>query len=105
MALIENLERDNWQEFLRMTFDYTLDVLKNDRFRSVSSSVDDLRAWLARGGVSRAKLQLTREMNGRRFPPDKQAAVLEFVDQLEREYRPRLLALSAEGIIEAMQQE
>ena len=44
MALIEHLEQDNWQDFLRGSFEYTLEVLKNDRFRSVGSSVDDLRS-------------------------------------------------------------
>lgn len=57
MALIENLERDNWQEFFRGAFEYTLYILENDRFRSVGSSVDDLRSWLAGGGVSRVKFR------------------------------------------------
>ncbi len=43
MALIENLEREGWEEFLRNCFQYTLQVLREDRFRSVGSSVDDLR--------------------------------------------------------------
>ena len=50
MALIEHLECDGWEAFLRDMFRYTLDVLENDRFGSVGSSVDDLRSWLARGG-------------------------------------------------------
>lgn len=105
MALIENLERSDWQEFFRQMFDYTLDVLKNDRFRSVSSSVDDLRSWLARGGVSRVKEHLDNQMKQLRFPADKQADVLAFVDQLARENRHRLLALTSQGIIPATQQE
>lgn len=35
MALIENLERENWQEFLEDVFRYVLDVLKEDRHRSL----------------------------------------------------------------------
>ena len=47
MALIENLDKGDWREFLGSMFGYTLDVLQNDRHRSVGSAVDDLRAWLA----------------------------------------------------------
>ena len=31
MALIEHLEREGWEEFLRDMFRYTLYVLENDR--------------------------------------------------------------------------
>jgi hypothetical protein len=55
LALVENLEQNNWEEFFRRSFEYTLDVMENDRFRSVGSSVDDLRSWLARGGIGRIK--------------------------------------------------
>ena len=51
MALIEHLENTGWEEFLRDCFRYALEVLKNDRFRSVGSSVDDLRSWLLRAGL------------------------------------------------------
>ena len=50
MALIEHMGHDTWEETLRRFFEYTLDVLKHDRFRSVGSSVDDLRSWLTGGG-------------------------------------------------------
>jgi len=99
MALIENLDKGNWREFLGSMFDYTLDVLKNDRFRSVGSSVDDLRAWLARGGIRRVKEHLADQMKQRRYPEDKQADILAFVDQLAEEHRPRLIELAARGII------
>ena len=46
MSLIEHLERPDWQDFLRGTFDYTLTVLKDDPFRVVGSAADDLRSWL-----------------------------------------------------------
>lgn len=105
MSLIENLEKDNWEEFLRPMFAYTLDVLKNDRFRSVGSAVDDLRAGLARGGVSRVKEHLNHQMTQLRFPADKQAAVLACVDQLAEENRLRLLDLAAGGVINMPRQE
>ena len=38
MALIEHLEDAGWEEFLRNSFRYALEVLKNDRFRPVGSS-------------------------------------------------------------------
>jgi len=55
MALIENLEQDNWQHMLRMFFNATLDILKTDPDASVGSSVDDLRAWLRTGGINRVR--------------------------------------------------
>ena len=58
MALIEHLERDDWQEFLRDTFAYTLDVLKHDRFRHIGSAADDLRGWLTAGGIPKVKERL-----------------------------------------------
>jgi hypothetical protein len=105
MALIERLELDNWKDVLRMNFEYTLEVLKNDRFRSVSSSVDDLRSWLARGGVSRVKEHLNHQMDIRRFSSTKKEAVNEFLDQLVRENRRQLLDLMAQGILPPTKQE
>lgn len=105
MALIEHLERDNWQDFLRRSFEYTLDVLKNDRFRIVSSSVDDLRSWLGYGGVSRVKEHLNNQMDMLRFSATRKAAVNEFLDQLVRENRRQLLDLMAEGILPPTKQE
>ncbi|MGH9832633.1 MAG: hypothetical protein ACRD9Y_06420 [Blastocatellia bacterium] len=105
MALIENLDKGDWREFLGSRFDYTLDVLKNDRFRSVGSAVDDLRSWLARGGVSRVKHHLGNQMEQLRYPADKQADVLACVDQLARQHRLRLFDLIAQGVIRAPQEE
>ncbi len=51
MSLIENLDRPSWREFLAGTFATTLNVLEQDRYRLVGSSVDDLRAWLCAGGL------------------------------------------------------
>lgn len=105
MALIENLDKDDWREFLVSMFDYTLYVLKNDRFCSAGSALDDLRAWLACGGVSRVKHHLRYQMGQLRYSADKQTDVLACVDQLAREHRLRLLELIAQGVIRAPQEE
>ena len=99
MALIEHLERDNWQEFLRGSFEYVLHVLKNDRFRSVGSSADDLRSWLARGGINRVKERLSQQMDMRRFSSTRKAAVNAFLERPVRENRTQLLDLMADGIL------
>jgi hypothetical protein len=105
MSLIEHLESDNWKEVLRRNFEYALEVLKEDRFRIVSSSVDDLRSWLAAGGVSRVKEHLNDQMEMRRFPGAKRAAVNDFLDELVRENRHQLLDLAATGVLFATKQE
>ncbi len=105
MALIEHLEREGWEEFLRDMFRYTLDVLERDRFGSVGSSVDDLRSWLARGGVARVRERLDAQMDARRFPPSRRAAVNDCIEQLVRETPDALFDLTAKGIIPATGQE
>ncbi len=101
MALIEHLERDGWEEFFRGSFRYALEVMKHDRFRSVGSSVDNLRSWLARGGIARVREHLDRQMEMRRFIPSRRAAVSDCLDQLVRENRRALLDLTADGVIPA----
>ena len=101
MSLIEHLERDGWEEFLRGTFEYTLDVLKNDRFRRLGSAADDLRSWLAAGGVARVRELLDDQMERRRLPPSRQSAVQDCVEQLAREHHETLRRLAAEGVIRA----
>ncbi|NOT62709.1 MAG: hypothetical protein HOP19_21080 [Acidobacteria bacterium] len=105
MALIENLDHDNWRDFLGSMFDYTLDVLKNDRFRSGGSAMDDLRAWLTTGGISRVKEHVGKQLKDRHYAPDKQANILAFIDQLAEEHRPRLMELTALGILPSTPQE
>ncbi len=105
MALIEHMEHDNWEETLRRFFEYTLEVLKNDRFRSVGSSVDDLRSWLAGGGTGLVKEHLTKQMSQLRYPLAKIEAVNTFLDQLFHEHRYQLLDLMAHDIIPASTQE
>jgi hypothetical protein len=105
VSLIEHLESDHLQEILRRNFEYALDVLKNDRFRTVSSSVDDLRSWLAAGGVSRVREHLNHQMEMRRFPSAKKSAVNDFLDELVRENRHQLLDLMAKDVLVATKQE
>jgi hypothetical protein len=105
MSLIEHLESDNWREVLRRNFEYTLEVLKEDRFRIVSSSVDDLRSWLAAGGISRVKKHLTDQMEMRRFSATKRVAVIDFLDELVRENRHQLLDLMTNDVLVATKQE
>jgi hypothetical protein len=104
MALIENLERNDWQDFFRGSFEYALYVLKNDRFRSVGSSVDDLRSWLGLGGISRVREALNNQIESR-FSPTRKAAANEFLEQLVRDNRHQLLELMAEGILPSTKQE
>jgi len=105
MSLIEHMDREGWQEFLHNTFEYVLDVLKNDRHQSVGSAADDLRGWLARGGVGRVKEALTDQMNRQRYSSEKIETVNNYVDQLAIEYRQQLLDLTVNGEIPAAQQE
>ena len=105
MALIENLEHEGWEKFFRDSFRYALDVLKNDRFRSVGSSVDDLKSWLTAGGVARVRMHLNKQMEMRRFPSSRKSAVNDCIEQLVRENRSALLDLMADGIIPATRQD
>ncbi len=99
MALIENLEHEGWEKFLRDSFRYALEVLKNDRFRSVGSSVDDLKSWLTAGGVARVREHLNKQMEMRRFPLSRKVAVNDCIEQLVQENRGALLDLMADGIV------
>lgn len=105
MSLIEHLHRDDWQDVLRRTFEYSLEVLKEDRFRRVGSAVDDMKSWLAVGGVKRVKEHLNNQMEILRFPSDRKKAIIEFVEQLVREHRTQLLELMAKNILPSTQQE
>jgi len=104
MALIENLEQDNWQHMLRMFFNATLDILKTDPDASVGSSVDDLRAWLRTGGINRVRENLDRQMQARRFSNDKRADVMRFLDVLLQENRLRLVELAGQRALPASEQ-
>ena len=101
MALIEHLEDDDWEPFFRDMFRYTLEVLKNDRFKSVGSSVDDLRSWLVAGGIARVRELLDQQMEMRGFPESRKSSVHECFERLVRENRVALLHLTAEGVVPA----
>jgi hypothetical protein len=96
MALIENLEQNNWQEMLRMYFKATLDILQTDPHASAGSSVDDLRAWLRTGGVNRVLENLDKQMQARRFSEEKKMAVMHFMHLLLQENRLQLVQLAGQ---------
>lgn len=105
MALIENLEQDNWQDMLRQFFNAALDILKTDPYASVGSSVDDLRAWLRTGGVNRVRENLASQMQARRFSDEKRADVMRFLDVLLQENRLRLVELAGQSELPAKAQD
>jgi hypothetical protein len=99
MALIEYLEQDDWADVLRRSFEVAIALLQTDRFCLTSSAVDDVRGWLASGGVSRVRLHLDRQMNDCRFTTDRQREIQEALIQLVQENQLALMQLFAEGII------
>ena len=101
MSLIEHLDQEHGEDFLRSTFEYVLYVLENDRFRSVGSGADDLRSWLVRGGIPRVKEQLNAQMEMRQFVPAQQAVINRALAQMEESHRDALQALIAAGTIPA----
>ena len=105
MALIENLEQNNWQEMLRMYFKATLDILQTDPHASAGSSVDDLRAWLRTGGVNRVLENLDKQMQARGFSDDKRKDVMGFLDVLLQENRLQLVELAGQTELPAKEQE
>jgi hypothetical protein len=99
MSLIEHLDKPGGEEFLRSTFEHVLWVLRNDRFRSVGSAADDLRSWLAAGGVARVRHHLDEQMERGRFPSSRRSAVNACIERLVRENRAALLDLARTGIV------
>ncbi len=105
MSLIEHLDREGWEEFLRDTFEYSLKLLKIDQFRYAGSAIDDLKSWLAVGGVSRVKHHLNNQMDECRYSADKKLLVNNLLDQLLQEHRLEIVDLMARKIIHAGPQE
>ena len=99
MALIENLEHEGWEKFFRDSFQYALEVLKNDRFRPVGSSVDDLKSWLTAGGSPGFASISTSRWKCAVFPSSRKSAVNDCIEQLVQENRGALLDLMADGIV------
>ncbi|GJD18377.1 hypothetical protein RIVM261_033330 [Rivularia sp. IAM M-261] len=86
MSLIEYLvERGDWRSSLRRSFEGAIRLLQTDRYGRCSSAVDDVKSWLAVGGVSRVKLQLDREMKYSRFDENHRQEIREFLGQLIQE--------------------
>jgi len=105
MALIDNLHHDDWQEFLRNCFQYTLKLLKEDRFRYAGSSVDDLKSWLSVGGVARVREHLNNQMTMCRFSSARKKAINDCLEQLIQENQGALQDLIADEIIPTTRQE
>ena len=105
MALIEYLERDDWREALRRSFEGAITLLQRDRFRMTSSAIDDVRSWLTSGSVTGVQLQLDRNARGERqmencrFACEHQREIRDFLGQLVQENQRSLIQLMADGII------
>jgi hypothetical protein len=99
MSLIEYLEQDDWHGALRRSVEGAIDLLRRDRFRLTSSSIDNMRSWLTAGGVSRVQLQLDRQMEARRLGEDRQQGIRESLGELVQGNRQNLIQLMADGII------
>ena len=105
MALIENLEHEGWETFLRNCFRYTLELLQNDRYGFSGSSTDDLKSWLAVGGIARVQYHLADQGKMRGFSVDHQESIRKCVEDLAKEHRIALLNLMAKGTIPGSPQE
>ncbi|MCP3961418.1 MAG: hypothetical protein GY719_26530 [bacterium] len=101
MSLIEHLDREGWEDFLRGTFEFSLELLKNDRFRYAGSAVDDMKSWLAVGGVGRVKHHLSNQMETLGYSPDKMLAANNLLDELAQQHRIQIVDLMAHKVISA----
>jgi hypothetical protein len=72
MSLIERIEHPGWEDALRRSVATAIQLLQTDRFRLTSSAVDDVRAWLARGGAPYALERLREQLAQRRLPEERQ---------------------------------
>ena len=101
MSLIEHLEGPNWQQILVGVCSTTLEVLEHDRFRTVGSSVDDLRAWMCRGGIPYARLRLDEQAKDRCFTDEHRTEIIAAFDEFVRQNLSTVLRLTASGVIPA----
>lgn len=99
MALIEYLDRDDWRDVLRRSFEGAIALLQRDRWKMTSSSTDDIRSWLTGGGINRVLLQIDRQMDNYRLASERQREVRDFLEQLVQENQQSLIQLMADGII------
>jgi hypothetical protein len=105
MSLIEHLDREDWEEFLRNTFAYSLELLKTDPFRYAGSAVDDMKSWLSVGGVSRVKHHLNHQMDQCQYSTERKLLIIDLLDQIVQEHRLEIVDLMARNIILAEPQE
>ncbi len=101
MSLIEHLDKDGWEDFLRGTFEYSLKLLKEDQFRYAGSAVDDMKSWLGVGGVGRVKHHLNNQMETLGYSSDKKLAVNNLLDELAQQHRIQIVDLMAHKVIPA----
>lgn len=99
MALIEHLERDNWEELFADFFRNALVLLKENPHQPAGSATDDIKSWLRAGGCQRVHEQLVNQMEMLRFPPQRVKAVLARLAELKEENSELLINLSTKGII------
>jgi hypothetical protein len=99
MALIEYLDRDDWREVLRRSFEGAIALLQRDRWKMTSSAIDDMRSWLTNGGINRVQLQIDRQMDNYRLASERQREVRDFLEQLAQDNQRSLMQLMADGVI------
>lgn len=99
MALIEHLDRDDWQKNLEHFFEATISLLKEDPNMQCGSAVGDLKAWLRTGGIPRVKEALAKGSFMRRYGDEKKAAILTCVDQLGTKHQAFLKMLHAKEML------
>lgn len=93
MALIEYLDREDWQPLFRQFFESALYLMKHDPTAPRGSAVDDLHAGLSQGGIPRVRYHLRQAMPMRGYSEEKQAEILAYVDTLAHDHRQELLDL------------
>ncbi|BAZ37701.1 hypothetical protein NIES4101_36240 [Calothrix sp. NIES-4101] len=102
MALIEYLDRDDWRDVLRRSFNGAIRCdrfTEKGRWKMTSSAIDDMRSWLTGGGINRVQLQIDRQMDSYRLASERQREVRNFLKQLVQENQRSLIQLMADGII------
>ncbi|MEA5574102.1 hypothetical protein [Calothrix sp. UHCC 0171] len=99
MALIEYLDRDDWRDAMRRSFEGAIALLQRDRWKMTSSAIDDMRSWLTNGGINRVQIQIDQQMDNYRLASERQREVRNFLEQLVQENQRSLIQLMADGVI------
>ena len=105
MSLIEHLDKPGWEDTLRGTFEYSLELLETDRFRYAGSAVDDLKSWLAVGGINRVRHHLNNQMEQCRFSEEQKVLINDLLDELAQKHRLKIVTLISRGVIRAKTEE